>query len=704
MDLFDDKDQNKATDVRPVDQLAEETYSWWKKTFVFMKKTEVKTWKGIFAIAFIGGALTALIWAISFEVGPFSSAAPKYTGTADLSWDANTESDLAGYNIYYGTNSRTGDDPNSCVLCGYADKISVGADTTDYSFSELINSQVYYFSVTAFDDSGNESAFSTEVHKTTQADTTPPIRSAGAPSVAPTVATLDAGTTQTVISLSTDEDATCKYSTTAGTAYASMVNTFTETGEVDHLTSVSSLSNGQTYHYYVRCQDGSIGHNANTDDYQITFSVAAGSDTIAPVRSDGLPTGELTVGTASTTLSLSTNENATCKYGTTGGTAYNSIANTFSTTGSTTHSASISGLSNGQTYHYYVRCRDVATSPNTNADDYVITFSIGADVIVSDNTPPLRSGGTPSGSLDSGTTQTDIALTTSEDATCKYSTTSGVAYASMTNTFTDDGDDHTATITGLSNGRTYHYYVRCQDDATPPNVNTDDYEITFAVSNATDSVPPVRSNGYPNGGLSSGTSSTTLSLSTNENATCKYGTTSNVAYDSIANTFTTTETTEHSATISGLSDNNSYNYYVRCKDGKDNANSDDYVISFSVDKTGSTTVTTTSSNNDNNKDKDKSSSSKKKKTTLRGIKTSPTTVSRGKVLVQSGKKLSKSSNIALYFSRPGGGYYPPQIVKTNGSGSFSVVYKANKAPGKYGWYAVDLKSGWKSKTSVYRIK
>ncbi|MDD4601229.1 MAG: hypothetical protein PHQ46_09275 [Negativicutes bacterium] len=683
---------DKIKQVRPVDNLTDETYSWWKKTFVFIKKTKVKTWQGAFAIAFFGGIAAALIWAVSFEVGPFSSAAPKYTGTADLSWDANSEADLAGYNIYYGTTARTGNDPNACTLCGYTDKVTVEAEDTSYSFSELANSQIYYFSITAFDSSGNESAFSNEVSKTTEADITAPVRSAGAPAVAPNSTTLDAGTTQTAITLSTDEDATCKYSVTSGTAYASMTNTFSETGGVDHSTTVSGLSNGQTYHYYVRCQDTAVSPNANIDDYEITFQISSSADTTAPVRSAGLPNSELQAGTTSAVLSLETNENADCKYGTVSNTAYASIASTFSTTGGTSHSANITGLSNGLTYNYYVRCRDKAGTPNANTDDYTITFSIGSDVVIDDKEAPVLSAGAPSGTLDSGTVQTNLTLSTSEEATCKYSVKAGTAYASMSNTFGTTGEtDHSTVVSGLSNGNTYHYYVRCQDEAETPNVNTNDYEITFSISDVKDSTAPVRSNGDPSGSLSSGTNDVTISLSTNENATCKLSSITNTSFDSMAASFSNTGGTSHSTNVSGLSSGNTYNYYVRCKDSEDNINTDDYVISFSVDKKSS----------DSKKDK---KSSSKKTVKKREIKNSPKTVSRGKILIQSGKRFSKSSNVALYFSRPTGGYYPPQIIKTNNKGNFTIAYKVNKPQGKYGWYAVDLKSGWKSKTITYRVR
>lgn len=109
-----------------------------------------------------------------------------------------------------------------------------------------------------------------------------------------------------------------------------------------------------------------------------------GTDTTPPVRSNGAPTGALPVGTTQTTLSLTTNENATCKYGTTPNTAYASLPSTFSTTGGTSHSTAVSGLQNGGNYNYYVRCQDVAG--NSNPDDYLITFSV--------------SSGTPTGALE----------------------------------------------------------------------------------------------------------------------------------------------------------------------------------------------------------------------------------------------------------------------------------------------------------------
>lgn len=91
-------------------------------------------------------------------------AASAWAGSASLSWTANTEADLAGYKIYYGTSARTGTDPKICNLCGYATKIDVGKVTT-YTITNLTNNQTYYFSVSAYDTSNNESVFSGQTSK-----------------------------------------------------------------------------------------------------------------------------------------------------------------------------------------------------------------------------------------------------------------------------------------------------------------------------------------------------------------------------------------------------------------------------------------------------------------------------------------------------------------------------------------------------------
>jgi hypothetical protein len=92
-----------------------------------------------------------------------------YGGTATLSWDAPVTNadgtpltDLAGYNVYYG--------PSPAV---YGQVENVGNVMT-YTINNLQDGLTYYFAVTAYDMSGNESGYSNEVSKTiTASDLTP---------------------------------------------------------------------------------------------------------------------------------------------------------------------------------------------------------------------------------------------------------------------------------------------------------------------------------------------------------------------------------------------------------------------------------------------------------------------------------------------------------------------------------------------------
>ncbi len=79
-----------------------------------------------------------------------------------VSWNANTESDLAGYYLYYGSQSGT-----------YTTKTDVGK-VTSYELGAQ-SGTTYYLAITAYDTSGNESGYSSEVSVYVPVpDTTPP--------------------------------------------------------------------------------------------------------------------------------------------------------------------------------------------------------------------------------------------------------------------------------------------------------------------------------------------------------------------------------------------------------------------------------------------------------------------------------------------------------------------------------------------------
>lgn len=59
---------NYSKKKRPVDELAEKTYSWWGRSLVFIMTKKIKTWQGVFILAFITGIIIATFWAISFNI------------------------------------------------------------------------------------------------------------------------------------------------------------------------------------------------------------------------------------------------------------------------------------------------------------------------------------------------------------------------------------------------------------------------------------------------------------------------------------------------------------------------------------------------------------------------------------------------------------------------------------------------------------
>ena len=148
------------------------------------------------------------------------------------------------------------------------------------------------------------------------------------------------------------------------------------------------------------------------------------------------------------------------------------------------------------------------------------------------------------------------------------------------------GFQHTIDAPNQAQGAVNYGFVSWSDGgAQAHNVTAREVAATYTATyqlSLPDTTPPVRSNGSPSGVLAAGTTQATLSLTTNENASCRYATAAGVAYGSMINVFATTGGTGHTTTVSGLSDGESYSYHVRCQDMAGNANSDDVTLSFSV--------------------------------------------------------------------------------------------------------------------------
>ena len=101
--------------------------------------------------------LLPLLIASYLTVLPLCSLTAIYAMDVTLSWEANTEPDLAGYRIHYKIDPS---DP-------YSDqnKININdPNATTHTVTGLNDSEIYYFILTAYDTSGLESDYSNEVN------------------------------------------------------------------------------------------------------------------------------------------------------------------------------------------------------------------------------------------------------------------------------------------------------------------------------------------------------------------------------------------------------------------------------------------------------------------------------------------------------------------------------------------------------------
>jgi hypothetical protein len=252
-----------------------------------------------------------------------------------------------------------------------------------------------------------------------------------------------------------DEAGTILY---AGTCAAG--NTVAASGA--NTVTFGTLTSGTYADCTIRVEDaaGNISNTLNVGSFVV--------DVTAPVRSNGAPTGNLAEGTTNTDISLDTNENATCKYSTMSGVAYASMTNTFGTTGTTTHSTNVTGLSDGTSYIYYVRCVD--DLGNADGTDYSISFG------VADNTAPVLAEVTPVTTPTSDSTpdyvfSSDEAGTISYGGDCDSEDVDAIA------------GDNTITFDTLSNGTYSNCTITVTDGSSNPSLAL---AVTPFTVNATD--------------------------------------------------------------------------------------------------------------------------------------------------------------------------------------------------------------------------
>jgi outer membrane lipoprotein-sorting protein len=253
-------------------------------------------------------------------------------------------------------------------------------------------------------------------------------------------------------------------------------------------------------------------------------------------------------------ITWTTDEDSTSQveYGTTS--AYGSTT-TLNENLVTSHSATLSELTSGTTYHYRVKSKD-ASGNEKNSGDYTFTTATPPDT-----TAPVISGVAASNIT---TTSATITWTTDELATSQVEYGLTTSYGSTTPLNSTLVTSHSISLPALTSGTTYHYRVKSKDASNNQAVSGD---YTFTTASAGDTTPPLIS-GVSASGIT--TSTATITWTTDELAISKveYGLTT--GYGSTAFPMSPAPVTNHSISLSGLTAGTTYHYRVISRDASAN--------------------------------------------------------------------------------------------------------------------------------------
>ena len=200
-----------------------------------------------------------------------------------------------------------------------------------------------------------------------------------------------------------------------------------------------------------------------SDNVQITASYAVTSpgDTTPPTAVINSPASgsQFSAGTTTTGLSVTTNEPATCRFSTVDQSFDVMSGTMMSATDQLSHSATLSGLTDGSSYTYYVRCRDTAGNAMTSSAS--VSFSVATVPIQAFSATIIAPEA--SETFSPNTRSVDFIVQTSEAATCRWST-SAVHYSSMPSANQLSGvgtTSHSTVFDNLNRRSTYTRYASC---------------------------------------------------------------------------------------------------------------------------------------------------------------------------------------------------------------------------------------------------
>jgi len=282
-------------------------------------------------------------------------------------------------------------------------------------------------------------------------------------------------------------------------------------------------------------------------------------DVTPPAISGMSPAG--TVRSSTVTLSVTTDEPATCRYS-----WYNKIYDqmtlSFGTDNNLYHTVTTPSPPAGNCI-YYVRCRD--TMGNVNPVPVRITFRYAppaGTVTAATSTPEAEPGATEPGSSTapvisnlkfiSGTAAVNpaISFATDKNANCRYDSVD-TDYDSMANSLDDAAaTSHNKEITVPDN--VLNYYIRCKDESG--NKDSQSEKLVLPVG-------PIVTGLQPQGTVYQ--SRILLSVTTNKESECRYSL-QDYDFDQMTKSFFVAQGLRQEAVVE-LENFGQYLYYIRCK-------------------------------------------------------------------------------------------------------------------------------------------
>ena len=227
----------------------------------------------------------------------------------------------------------------------------------------------------------------------------------------------------------------------------------------------------------------------------------------------------------------------------------------------------------------------VKADPEALAKGYTLTESAGRGFILNEEIEPF--------------TAVSLGVKTDEYAQCKFDLSASTTFDEMENFLGDSNykKEHATTFglpsilaedeaLKLTNGGKFTLYLRCQDGNG--NKNDKPYYMKFAIKPGPDFTPPViETTSIANGAyVPHGVNTTVLGMYVNEPSTCKWDF-RDTEFEKMAHLFSCKNSQlptssiyyglyECSTILTNIKPNTVNNYYFRCKDQKDNVNSDSY--------------------------------------------------------------------------------------------------------------------------------